>query len=176
MSWLQAFKGRYRVGVDPLRTERRIEMVVILLLLLLLLQLAYGASRLALLSTPAPILPATDALEVMSAIPLDRVTAPQSSEIRSRPLFWMGRRPAEAVIIAPELPEVKQPKEHKFEGIKLLGVFGVGESVGIIAQVKGKSRRVLLGQKVDGWTLEKVEGNGAVFVAGSQREKATLQP
>jgi len=142
----------------------------------LVLQLAYGASRLAILTTPAPILPASDSLEVISSISLDTITARQRSEIRSRPLFWAGRRPQEAVVIAPELPEVKQLKEHKFEGIKLLGVFGVGESVGIIAQVKGKSRRVLVGEKVDGWTLEAVEGNDAVFVAGSRREKATLQP
>lgn len=176
MSWLRAFKGRYRVGVDPLRTERRIEAAVILLLLVLVLQLAYGASRLAILTTPAPILPASDSLEVISSISLDNITARQRSEIRSRPLFWSGRRPLEAVVVAPELPEVKQLKEHKFEGIKLLGVFGVGESVGIIVRVKGESHRVLLGDKVDGWTLETIEGNDAVFVAGSQREKATLQP
>lgn len=176
MIWLQAFKGRYRVGVDPLRTERRIEMVVIFLLLLLLLQLAYGASRLAISSTPAPILPATDSLKVMSSIPLDRVTARQRSEIRSRPLFWTGRRPAEGAANAAELQQLKELKEHTFKGIRLLGVFGVGESVGIIAQVKGKSRRVLLGEKVDGWTLEAVEGNDAVFVVGSRREKVTLRP
>jgi hypothetical protein len=176
MSWLRAIKGRYRVGVDPLRTERRIEAAVILLLLLLVLQLAYGASRLAILTTPAPILPASDSLEVISSISLDTITARQRSEIRSRPLFWTGRRPAEDVANAAELQELKELKEHTFEGVRLLGVFGAGESVGIIAQVKGKSRRVLLGQKVDGWTLEKVEGNDAVFVAGSQREKATLQP
>ena len=176
MSWLRAIKGRYLVGVDPLRTERRIEAVVILLLLLLLLQLAYGAARLAILSTPAPILPATDSLEVMSSIPLGKVSARQRSEIRSRPLFWTGRRPAEAVANAAELQQLKELKEHTFNGIRLLGVFGAGESVGIIAQVKGKSRRVLVGEKVDGWTLEAVEGNDAVFVAGSRREKATLQP
>ncbi|MDG1945929.1 MAG: hypothetical protein P8J17_16840 [Halioglobus sp.] len=176
MSWLRAIKDRYRVGIDPLRTERRIEVVVILLLLVLLLQLAYGAARLAILSTPAPILPATDSLEVMSSIPRGKVTARQRSEIRSRPLFWTSRRPADAVANAAELQELKELKEHTFEGIRLLGVFGAGESVGIIAQVKGKPRRVLLGEKIDGWTLEAVAGNDAVFVAGSRREKATLQP
>lgn len=175
MSWLQTIVNRYRVPVDPLRTERRIELVVLLLFLLLLLQLAYGASRLAILATPESIMPATDSLEVMSSTPLDGVTAKQRMEIRNRPLLWPGRRPVEAVVQLPD-PVLEKPTNREIKEIKLRGVFGVGESVGIIVLVKGKPLRIGLGQEVNGWKLESVENNEAVFAAGSQREKIVLQP
>lgn len=160
------------MAVDPLRSERRIELVVLLLFLLLLLQLAYGASRLAILATPEPIMPATDSLEVMSSIALDGITAEQRMEIRNRPLLWSGRRPVENVA---SLPESEESKDREFKDIKLRGVFGTGESVGIIALVKGKPRRILLGEEIDGWKLESVENNEAVFAAGSRRQKSSLQ-
>ena len=58
MSWLQAIGGRYRVGEDPLRTLRRIELLAVLLGFLLCLQLAYGALRLVAMAAPAPVAPA----------------------------------------------------------------------------------------------------------------------
>ena len=175
MRWWQTLVNRYRLADDPLQTERRIELVVLLLFLLLLLQIAYGATRLAILAPPEPILPARDSLQVMSSIPLDVLTAEQRMEIRNRPLLWPGRRPVEDVVPLPE-PVADQPKRLEFKDIKLRGVFGVGESVGIIALVKGKPQRIWLGQEVNGWRLESVENQEAVFVAGSQREQIVLQP
>ena len=58
MSWLRKLGSRYRVGDDPLRTLRRIELVALLLGLLLCLQLAWGALRLVTQAAPEPVAPA----------------------------------------------------------------------------------------------------------------------
>ena len=46
MSWLGAIRQRYAVSTDPLRTQRKIELVLLLLALLLCLQLTFGGERL----------------------------------------------------------------------------------------------------------------------------------
>ena len=90
---------RYRVTADPLRTQRRIELLVLLLTVFLFLQLGYGAFRLAVFSPPEPVLPAADSLQVKTPLKMDTVTPEQSGEIRNRPLFWPERRPTEVVAI-----------------------------------------------------------------------------
>lgn len=171
MTWLVALRDRYRVAADPLRTERRIELVLLLLVLLLCLQLVYSASRLALKSVPEAVVPAADTLQVKSALRPDTITAGQSNEVRSRPLFWASRRALEGANSPVQEVAVQEVKD-----IKLVGVFGGGDTAGIIALVRGKKRRVLLGEVVDGWTLESVDADAAVLTAGERQENLVLQP
>jgi hypothetical protein len=173
VSWLKSLVERYRAAANPLRMERRFELVLLLLALLLILQLLYGVVRLALMSAPPPLVPPADALQVVSAIGLDTVTAEQSNEIRNRPVLWPGRRPVEAVT---ELAEESNVKQQELEGIKLVGVFGEGDSAGIIARVKDKVRRIRLGEELAGWRLESVGRNEAVITNGSRQEKVILLP
>ena len=165
-------KGRYRVRVNPLLAERRIELVLLLLGLLLTLQLLYGGAYLSLLSTPDVVLPAADSLQVSDSQLRRTITPQQSSEIRDRPLLWADRRPAVASSVP--VPKVAEPAQLK--DFKLVGLFGTGDSVGIIATSKGKTRRLGVGEILDEWTLKSVGVNAAVFSSGSQEETLILQP
>ena len=172
MSRLQSLAQRYRVVSDPLRTERRLELLLLLLLALLLLLVVYGVLRLALLSAPATVLPAADTLEVGNIAPRFQPDAADSSEIRSRPLFWPGRRPQEAVAASPEEPE---KANSELKGVKLVGVFGAGDSAGIIVQGKNGQQRLLVGEKVDGWTLKSVGPNEVSFRSKGETKTLVLK-
>ncbi|HEY6131700.1 MAG TPA: hypothetical protein VIV27_06750 [Halioglobus sp.] len=172
MTWLLSVRDRYRVAVDPLRTERRIELAVLLAALLFFLQLGYGAFRLAIMSTPDPVLPTADSLQVQRPLSLSTITDEQSNDIRNRPLLWPARRPLETVGSESVGENVQ---EQEFKDIKLLGVFGSGASVGIIARVNNNIRRLHLGEDVGGWKLKSVRGSDVVFTAGSRQAKLVLQ-
>jgi hypothetical protein len=172
MNGLSAVRNRYSVKRDPLRTERRIELVVILLALLLIVQLVYGAIRLAVMSRPEAVEPTADSLQVMTSLGPEEITEEQSSEIRNRPLLWPGRRPIETIV---DNPAVEKVQQQEVEGITLLGVFGTGESVGIIVRIKDKTQRFHVGQEMHGWTLESVGTNEAVITAGKRRETLILK-
>jgi hypothetical protein len=176
MSVLQALQARYRVPVDPLRTERRIELLVLVLCLVLCLQLIYGVSRLLLLSDPQPKPPADGALRVRDVVQYQKLTAEESAEIRARPLFWVTRRPAEAIAatVVSEKPKAATSVK-KFVGVKLVGMFGDGDAAGIILIVKGKKQRIVLGQEIDGWTFDSVEPGKAIFTSAGAREVLELQ-
>lgn len=172
MSWMKNISQRYRVSEDPLRTLRRMEMVALLLVLLLCLQLALGGFGLAAMTGPEPVQPAADSLQVPQVYGLVVVAAQERNEIVTRPLFWAGRQPGSEVVILPEDEEVKA---GNLKGIKLVGVFGSGERAGIIALVKDKKRRILVGESVDGWTLESVDLGQIQLANGDQRETLMLQ-
>lgn len=174
MMRLNFLPARYRESADPLRTERRVELLMLLFILLLGLQFAYSASRVALVSVPEAIVPAADSLQVASAVGTDTVSASQSKEIRNRPLFWAGRRPVKVVTVDSSATDEAQAGE--IDGIQLLGVFGGGDSAGIIALVGEKQRRVLVGEKVSGWRLASVTANEAQFTAGVRRRSLVLLP
>ena len=176
MSALQALQARYRVTVDPLRTERRIELLVLVLCLVLCLQLIYGVSRLLLLSDPLPKSPAEGALRVRNVLQYQSVTDEESAEIRARPLFWVTRRPADAAAttVVSNKPKAATPVK-KIQGVKLVGMFGDGDNAGIILIVRGKKQRIMVGQEVDSWTFESVEPGRAIFTSAGKREVLELQ-
>ena len=58
----------------------------------------------------------------------------------------------------------------------MVGLFGTGDSAGVIATSKGKTRRLGIGEILDEWTLESVGVNEAVFSSGSRQETLVLQP
>ena len=164
---------RYSVATQPLRTERRIEIVVIMLLLALLLQFIVGVASLGLQSSPEAIAPAPDTLQLVVFPDRVAVSAAQSNEIRSRPLLWPGRRPEASVV---ELSEITTEKASNLSEMSLAGVFGAGDSAGIIVRVKGKSRRLRPGDELAGWTLESVAAKEAVLKNGNRRETLVLKP
>lgn len=171
MNWLQRVGQRYRVSEDPVRTLRRIELVALILGVLLCLQLALGAVQLAATSGPEPVRPAADSLQVPAVLGPAVVAADERNEIVTRPLFWSGRQPADAV------PILDDPKatSGKLKDVKLVGVFGSGERAGIIALVKDKKRRILVGERLDGWTLESVDSGEIQLANGDRRETLVLK-
>jgi len=173
MSWLQGLGQRYRVSEDPLRTLRRIEMVALLLAVLLCLQLGFGAFYLAAATGPAPVRPAADSLHVPAVFGPVVVAAQERNEIVTRPLFWSGRQPAEMVAV--EVVDEADVKARELKDVKLVGVFGSGERLGIITLVKDKKRRILVGESLDGWTVKTIESNDAVLTNGERRETLSLQ-
>ena len=172
MTGWHSVRDRYRVAVNPMLTERRIELAILVLLLVLILQLVYGGSRLALLSAPTVILPAADSLRVSETLSQQTITMDQRNEIRDRPLLWAARRPFVAPVA---VPVVKATKPKPFEGFQLVGLFGTGDSVSVIVSLKGKTQRMRLGESFDEWKLTSVGANDAVFTSGSQEETLVLK-
>jgi len=171
VSWLQTISERYRVSDDPLRTLRRIELFALLLGAILCLQVALGALRLATSDGPAAVAPAADSLQVPTVLSPALVAAEERNEINARPLFWNSRRPVEVVAMLEESVD----KPGKLKDVKLVGLFGSGEQAGIIALVKGKKRRILLGDAVEGWTLKSITQSELVVANGSQTKTLALQ-
>lgn len=168
------FYQRYAVSANPLRTERRLELAVVVLALLLVLQLLYSGARLVFGSDAGTIPPAADALQVAGLHQAAAVGAQESAEVRARPLFWYSRRPSESVpeeVVAPESTATEAPQ---LKGVKLMGVFGSGDTAGIIALVKGKKQRILQGEKLEGWTVQSVESNRVVLSDGVRQQELLL--
>ena len=174
MTWLGAVRSRYGVATDPLRTERKIELTAVVLGLLLCLQLLYSGARLLVPPVFDTVAPAADVLQVK---PIDRtagVASNQSDEIRARPLFWQSRRPSVGDN-AETGPDAEGEPAGQLKDFKLLGVFGSGDTAGIIALVKGNKRRILQGERFMGWTLDAVEPNRVILVDGERREELVLK-
>jgi hypothetical protein len=174
MSWVGAIRKRYAVTTDPLRTQRRIELVLLFLGMLLCLQLVFGGLRLATMGAPEAITPAADSLQVPEVRSPEVVAAGQRNEIISRPLFWTSRRPVDPVDMLSDI-EPEGDKATQLDEIKLVGVFGGGDSAGIIALVKGEKRRILLGETIDGWKLDSIGDSRGVFVRGEKSETLNLE-
>jgi len=168
---LQRIGRRYRVSEDPLRTLRRIELLALLLGVLLCLQLVFSAFFLAATTGPDPVRPAADSLQIPPVLGPAVVAADERNEIVSRPLFWSGRQPVDAVVVL----EDPVAKSEKLKDVKLVGVFGSADRAGIIALVKDKKRRILVGESLDGWTLESIDSSKIQLVNGDRRETLTLQ-
>lgn len=171
---------RYRNLENPLRAERRVEIVLLVIGLLLLLQLLWGGFRTIFPSVPDPVQPRPNALKVIQLQAGEQIDPELRAEIAARPLFWAGRRPVEVKPAAEAVAEAKpDPSENqkpgKIEGIKLTGVFGSGDSAGIIVLSKGKKRRVMVGEEVNGWVLQSVESTEAVLGSGDSKASLALK-
>jgi len=171
VNWLRQLNGRYRVGDDPLRTLRRIELVALLLGLLLGLQLAWGALRLLTLASPEPVAPAADSLQLPAVVGPAVVATAGRNEIISRPLFWSSRRPVDGVATLAD----PGSRPGELEGVRLLGLFGSGKQAGVIALVQNQKRRILLGDTVEGWTIESITPHTLVVSNGERSETLALQ-
>lgn len=166
-----SFLDRYRETAEPLRTERRVEMVCLALGALLVLQLIWVLFRALVPAGIDPVYPAESSLRVAGIHPVNAVGREESAEIRSRPLFWEGRRPQDSIPIE-EDEQAAQQKKSGLPPVKLLGVFG---SQGVIATVKGKQERLLVGDEVAGWKLAEIKPDLAVFESNGRREEVGLK-
>ena len=178
MNALESLKNRYRVNADPLRSERRVELIVVVLAAILLLQLLWSGLRILLAGEVAPVTPAADSLMVVDVPRPQSVNAQDSAAVQARPLFWASRRPRDVLASAAaqnEEPE-EEPAAPKMKNVKLLGVFGSGESGGAIVAVKGRQERVSVGESVQDWRLQEVAANRALFVSGGSQDERELLP
>lgn len=169
--------NRYRVAEEPLRSERRVELLLLTTGALLCLQLLYSGIKLATLSAPPAVPPAAESLEVATVGERADVSESESELLRSRPLFWRTRRPTEAAAVA--AVEEPEPTEKSGNGnidkVKLRGVFGSGDSAGIIALVNGKKRRIRVGDTVEGWTLVAVKSDRGIFDNAGRKFQVMLK-
>lgn len=170
---------RYRNIEDPLRTERRVELVLVLVVLLLVLQLLWGGFRAFFPALPEPLQPRPDSLRVSEMVAGEQVDPELRAEIAARPLFWASRRPLEPVAgtlaEAEAETEAEASKPGKIDGVKLTGIFGGGENAGIIVISKGKKRRLMLGEEINGWELQSVQPSEALFIGGGRKTVLTLK-
>ena len=167
-------RERYTVNSDPLRSERRIELALLVLVLLFCLQLVYSLARLAITPSPDAVAPAEDALRFGSLQHGRVVVQGESDEIRARPLFWPSRRPQDAPDAETEA-ETETVAAEELKGVKLQGVFGSGETAGVITLVKGKKQRILLGEQLQGWTLDSVSPNRVMLTSGGRSQELVLK-
>ena len=173
MTGLKSWVTRYQVQQNPLKTERRIELAVLVLLVLLLTSAVLGGFRLVASNEPASVFPSADSLAVQ-ALQLDTgLTAEQAAEILNRPLFWQSRRP---LVPPPKVVAKPKPKAaKKLDGVTLLGVYGAGDGLGLIATVDGVFSRINKGQSVKGWKFSGYEEGAAVFVSGGKKSVLPLE-
>ncbi|NQX90177.1 MAG: hypothetical protein HRT77_16110 [Halioglobus sp.] len=169
MSRAKRLVARYRGQGAAGSLERRIELVVMVLALLLLVQLAYGAMRLAMLAQPEPVALDGAAMQGMRLLAVKRVTDEQRNAISERPLFSVSRRPPVSRAQARPAPA------GQLRGVQLLGVFGSGSAAGVIVQVDKDRQRVLLGDALQGWTLDAVHPDRVEFVRRGQQTTLPLQ-
>ncbi len=169
--------NRYRVRGEPLRSERRAELLLLGVCALLAVVLLHSGVRLATLPAPEPIPPAAGSLDIAAVTEPADVDESESEAIKARPLFWRGRRPAEsagAVVAAPE-GEESAAKSGNIDKVKLTGVFGSGDSAGIIALVDGRKRRIRVGDAVEGWTLVSVKPDRGIFENAGRKRTLVLK-
>ena len=178
---MTAIARRYRNLADPQKTQRLVELGVVVLAALFLLQLMLGVLGAALFSSPEPVFPARDSLAVTQLADAPELATPQREEIRNRPLFWASRRPLESDVAQTpgsggeaEASSELVVKPGKIDGTRLTGVFGAGESAGIIVLSKGKKRRLAVGEEIEGWTLESVNPTEAVFSSAGREARLVL--
>ena len=167
--------SRYAVASNPLMTERRVELLALVLGFLFLLLLLYGFVRIQFLSEPAPIIPSAESLEVAEMVLVATADAEQALEIVSRPLFWPSRRPLPGSDEAGGVAQEEATQAGELAKIKVLGIFGGGQSAGVIALVKDKKRRILVDEEAMGWTLKSVAPDRAVFINNGKTQEVQLQ-
>ena len=106
--------------------------------------------------------------------PLESLTA-----TRERPLFRPDRRPLPPSA-ADEEPVAEQTGDAgakpAFAPILLGVVIGEGRDLVVLAPEAGERiRRVRVGEEVDGWTLDRLEGRRAVFRRGEEEQSLVLR-
>ncbi|TDG15118.1 hypothetical protein E2F43_02460 [Seongchinamella unica] len=171
---------RYRNLENPLRAERRVELVLIAVVLLLIVQFLWGGFRSLFPFVPDPVQPRAKSLQVIQLGISEQIDPEMRAQIAARPLFWPGRRPLEAMSEAESVAQAQadsseEQKPGKIDGVKLTGVFGSGDAAGIIVLAKGKKRRVMVGEEVNGWELQSVEPTEALLSTGDRKASLVLR-
>jgi hypothetical protein len=145
-------------------------LVVLGLSLVLLLQLIYSGVSLAMLSEPEAVAPIFGGTEDMQLAAVERVTEVQRDEMSARPLFSVTRQPP-----ATQASEATAKGRRQLRDVELLGVFGSGGTAGVIALVEDRQQRILLGEDVQGWTLEAVHPDRVEFARQGRQATVPLR-
>jgi hypothetical protein len=174
-------RARYAVREEPLKTERRVELVVVALagtaLLLLLLVIGRFLSSAAV----RPVEPAPDSLRVAELTKPGAVTSQQSLLVQARPLFWDSRRPLDPLPDAGELAAAQRERANAapaaaLKQLEVSGILENGDGSRVIVRIKDEQRRLSLGDDIEGWTLVEVRPGEVVFASGGQRDIRRLTP
>lgn len=170
--------SRYRLSHEPLRSERRIELMLVVLALLVLLQLLWWGVGVLREVPMTPVAPARDSLQVVEATGTGSISASQSLQLQSRPLFWGARRPtAPFEINAVDNEETAEGTPAKrLQNFRLTGLYGAGANGGAIVTYKGERTRLGVGDGIDGWTLLSVDADEAVFASAGAKDARRLLP
>jgi len=175
MSKIGAVVARYQVRENPLKALRRLELVAVGLGLLFLLWATLGGLATAIGSGPKPVFPAEDTLKVR-ALGLEPALDDEGSDrLVSRPLFWEGRRaidkrPLELIETTPKPVQVK-----KLDGVTLHGVYGEGESLGVIATVDGQLTRINANSSIKGWKMVSYANGEVTLENGGRTQSLPLE-
>ena len=175
MNVLAFLRQRYGVTHDPQRTLRRLEAVALGLGFLQLSWALLGMASHFVSGGPDPVLPSKDSLAVTALTLEDPLSKEGSEAVLARPLFWEGRRPLAEEPLKLVLPKETKPKVQKLDGVTLHGVYGEGESLGVIATVNGKLQRVSGSETIKGWRLESYSAGVAVFANNGQKQSLLLE-
>lgn len=171
----EALSARYFPAENPLRAMRLLEAGVVALALLLLVWGLMGTLVNLFSGGPAPVYPSEDSLQVESLALEEPLSDEAASAMIARPLFWESRQPLDDRPLELIIPKSEPSKPKKLEGVTLHGVFGVGDSLGAIATVNGKTIRVTSDQPIKGWRLASYQNGMAVFVNGDSRQSVPLE-
>lgn len=137
---------------------------------------ALAALYTSLAGTPRSVVPAA---ALFDPVKTDQVLVESRPELSSfdfifRPVFSTKRRPPAAPVIS-ESGEADAGKSaademavRSMEGSHLLGIFGSGEVEGAIVRLdNGELHRLVIGDRLEGWTLQSVSPREIRFVSDS---------
>lgn len=175
MTKIEAVVARYQVRENPLKALRRLELAAVGLGIVFLLWATLGGLATAIGGGPKPVFPAEDTLKVR-ALGLEPALDEEGSDrLVSRPLFWEGRRaidkrPLELIETTPKPVQVK-----KLEGVTLHGVYGEGESLGVIATVDGQLTRINANSSIKGWKMVSYADGKVTLENGGRTQSLPLE-
>jgi hypothetical protein len=150
--------------------------VMLGLTILLLLQLLWGGGRVLLVSGPDAVPPVPESMQprfLAAPAPVDV----EENELVNRPLYWQGRSRKEAQSESEEKSSADDVAgaNDPIQKVELLGVFTGGDAPGVIAKVRGRQQRVLVGERILGWELSMLSIDGAVFEKGGRNHELRLE-
>jgi hypothetical protein len=156
-------------------TELQLRKIAMVLTVVVALQLVWGGARLLLVSEPEPVLPAEASLQVEDVRFAAALSEEQSQDLVSRPVFWQGRQPYTAPAAGATGEPEKRPRNSEINSVALQGVYAAGDKSGVIVSYKDERHRLEPEESVAGWTFTVLNGTGAVFTYGNERQELLLQ-
>ena len=181
MTLADRFTARYRGLREPLRSERRLELLLLGFGLAALLQCLWLGWRSLSPPTLEAVVPSAAGLRAAEPLEAAQLEASQRLELRSRPLFWVSRRPQEEQFIeVAEEPAAESAQTRAaaapLRDLVLNGVFGGADSGGAIVTYRGDTQRLRLGDELDGWTLIRAGDGAAVFDSAGVEDVRGIAP
>ncbi|WOJ96524.1 hypothetical protein R0137_14920 [Congregibacter brevis] len=176
MNVLEMARSRYSVQVEPQRSERRLELIVLALILVIGLQVVWWFLAHTSNVQVKAVAPAGDSLRVMDARAPGSITAPQSLQLQARPIFWASRRPNANAVAQQPVAGSTGKAARRLEGLQVAGAVGAGDQGKAIVIYKDKLMRLGIGDRVAGWSLQSVSLDQVVFVSAGLRDVRRLTP